>query len=286
MLNPLADFEKYAAETDVRSHTRSVKGKLVQVERHSRHNKKKQLTEEERLVALRARQVREIEMWRKWKDGGMQQHDLEPLLRSFRPMIKAKVNQYAGKVKMIPASAIDLNFQIEFVNALRAYDPAKGSLGTYVFQYLNKGKRWITEHQNTGRIPENRVYKIRKWKMTVEDLTDELGRPPNTKEVSKALGWSEKEVDRMENEDRRDLVMQIFEEDPHVLQPSKVEEVLKLFKYELAGEQRAVYEHLMGLGRPKLVSTSDIAKEMGLKDYQVSRIKNQLMSKLSKYLQE
>ena len=284
MPNPLEEFFKYARESRVRAHTRVVRGKAVHVDAHDRTGKD-QTTEEQRTQALRARQARELEMWKKWKAGGMQQKDLEPLLKSFKPMIKAKVNQYANKVR-IPPSAIDLNFQIEFVNALKAYDPNKGSLGTYVFQYLNKGKRWITENQNIGRIPENRVYKIRKYQNTVAELNEDLGREPTQKEIAETIGWSEKEVDRMDSELRNDLVSQGFEEDPFALVPSKTEEVLKLFKYELVGDQRAVYEHLTGYGRERLTSTGDIAKKLGLKDYQVSRIKNQIESKLRRHLQE
>lgn len=283
-LNPLDDFLKYARESRVRAHTRNVQGKSVHVDAHSRSQKEQQ-TEEERIKALRARQARELEMWRKWKEGGMQHNDLQPLLKSFRPMIKSKVNQYSGKVR-IPPSAIDINFQVEFVNALMAYDPEKGALGTYVYQYLNKGKRWIAENQNIGRIPENRVYKIRKYQNAVNNLTEDLGREPKPSEIAEELGWDEKEVDRMDSELRADLISQGFEEDPFALTPSKTEEVLKLFKYELEGDQRAVYEHLTGYGRPQLKSTGAIAKELGLKDYQVSRIKNQIESKLRRYVRE
>jgi DNA-directed RNA polymerase specialized sigma subunit len=284
MSTPIDEFLKYASETRVRAHTRNVRGKTVYVDAHAR-TKEELTTEEQRTQALRARQAKELELWRTWKEGGMQQKDLAPLLRSFRPMIRAKVNQYANRVR-IPPSAIDLNFQIEFVNALRAYDPNKGALGTYVFQYLNKGKRWITENQNIGRIPENRIYKIRKYQNAVADLAEELGREPTQKETAEALGWAEKEVDRMDSELRNDLVSQGFEDDPFALTPSKTEEVLKLFKYELEGDHRAVYEHLTGYGRPRIASTGGIAKELGLKDYQVSRIKNQIEAKLRRYLQE
>jgi DNA-directed RNA polymerase specialized sigma subunit len=60
--------------------------------------------------------------------------------------------------------------------------------------------------------------------------------------------------------------------------------VLRLFKYELTGNERAVYEHLTGYGRPKLSSTSEIAKKLKMPDYQVSRLKNAIQKKLKRYL--
>ena len=280
-VDPVQDFLKYAKATSVRAHSRVVDGKPVSVSAHSRDAED---SEAERIANLRARQQRELELWRTWKEGGMRQQDLRPLIRSFRPMIKSKANVYAKKVR-IPPSAIDMTFQIEFVNALKSYDPSKGSLGTYVYRYLDKGKRWIAENQNVGRIPENRVYKIRKYQDAVEELKEELGRPPEAKELSNRLGWSLPEIDRMDSELRSDLVTQGFEEDPFSVTPSKSEEVLKLFKYELSGEQKEVYAYLTGYGKPKVTSTNEIAKRMKMKDYQVSRIKDQIYKKLRRYLE-
>ena len=277
--NPVQDFLKYSSSTRVKSHTRSVSGKTVRVSEHDRDTD----DEEARKANLAAKQHRELEMWLKWKNGGMKHHDLRPLLKSFKPMIMSKANVYKGKVRL-PSSAIDLEFQKQFVLALRSYDPEKGSLGTYVFRYLDKAKRWIGENQNVGRIPENRVYKIKEYTTVRDDLYDKLGRPPTDEELSKKLGWSTAEVDRMSSEIRNDLMTQAFEEDPTVLAPSKVESVLKDFKYELTGEQKAVYEYLTGFGKPRITSTGEIAKRLKLKDYQVSRIKNQIEAKLRRHL--
>ena len=280
MSDPIHDFLKYAEKSQVREHSRSKDGKTIRV---SAHQRKKEDSEEDKVRKLRARQQKELELWQKWKDGGMQHEDLKPLLKSFRPMVKSKANIYAKKVR-IPPSAIDMTFQIEFVNALRSYDPSKGALGTYVYRYLDKGRRWITENQNVGRIPENRVYEIRRYQDAVEELKEELGEPPNQKQIAKKLGWPLKEVDRMDSELRNDLVSQGFEEDPFSVTPSKTEETLRLFKYELSGEQKEVYAYLTGYGKPKITSTSEIAKKMGKKDYQISRVKNQIYLKLKKHL--
>ena len=75
-----------------------------------------------------------------------------------------------------------------------------------------------------------------------------------------------------------------FEDDPYALSPSKSEEVLRLFKYELTGNERAVYEHLTGFGKPQTTSTGEIAKKLNMPDYQVSRLKNTIQKKLKRYL--
>ena len=279
MSDPVTEFLKFAKSTEVDAHVRKQDGKLVQVHSYARELRDPALEE-----LKQAKKDKELEMWRKWKSGGKKKEDLEPLIKSFTPMIKSKVNVYSQKVR-IPPSAIELTFQIEFVNALNSYDPSKGAaLGTYVYRYLDKGKRWIAENQNIGRIPENRIYKIGEYNKQKEELMEELGREPTDKEMASNLEWDEAEVERMRSEQRTDLVTQGFEEDPFALVPSKTEEVLRLFKYELVGEQREVYEYLTGYGKPKMTSTGDIAREMGLKDYQVSRVKSQIEKKLKHYL--
>lgn len=279
-MNPVRDFLKFARSTQVDAHTRRVNGKIVHVDAHDRDVA-------DDVAQQRAdKKARELEMWRKWKEGGQKKEDLAPLLESFTPMIKSKVNIYAKKVR-IPPSAIELAFQVEFVNALKSYNPDKGAaLGTYVYRHLDKGRRWIAENQNIGRIPENRIYKIREYNTAKEELMDSLGREPTIKELAKSLEWSEAEVDRMDSEQRTDLITQGFEDDPFALVPSRTEEVLRLFKYEVTGEQREVYEYLTGYGKPKLTSTGEIAKKMGIQDYQVSRIKSQIEKKLRRYLKE
>jgi len=292
--NPVNDFLKFAERrTRVSAHTRRARGKVISVAEHEREADEKQVATAEVVsgyehpeLQLDTKKARELEMWRAWNEGGRNPEDLAPLLKSFMPMIRSKVNVYKGKVKMIPDAAIEAEFQLRFVDALRTYDPEKGAaLGTHVYGALDKGKRFIAENQNIGRIPENRVYKLRLYTSRRDELAEDLGRIPSVEEMAKNLGWPLAEAKRMDSELRNDLTTQGFEEDPYALTPSKSEEVLRLAKYELTDNERAVYEHLTGFGRPKLTATNDIAKELGMPDYQVSRLKNAIKKKLERYLQ-
>lgn len=234
--------------------------------------------------ALKERQQRDLELWVKWNINGRKKEDLAPLLAAFKPMIGMKAAVFSGKVR-IPPAAVELQHKRVFAEGLAKYDPSKGSLGTYMYRYLDKAKRWIIENQNIGRIPENRAYKIGEFKSVKADLAETLGREPTTKELASELGWKREEVERMEAEDRADLTSQAFEEDPFAYAPSKEEEVLRLFKYELEGTQRAVYEHLTGMGREQITSTGELSKKLKIPDYQVSRIKQQIQLKLRRYLE-
>lgn len=228
--------------------------------------------------------AQELAMWQAWRDSGEDPEKLAPLLQSFAPLIRQKMSPYMGRLRLIPDSAIRTEFQLRFAEALRSYDPSKGGLSTHVYRHLDKAKRFITENQNVGRIPENRIYKIKQFQTTVEALKEKLDRTPSEAEIAVELGWPAAEVKRMSSELRADLTSQSFEEDPYQLMPSRSEEVLRLFKYELSGKELEVYEHLTGYGRKQLTSTSEIAASVRLPDYQVSRIKSGIERKLRRHL--
>ena len=229
----------------------------------------------------------ELAAWRKWKSGGKRPEDLEPLLHSLQPLIRHRMQPYLGRVKMIPDAAIEAEFNIRAVEALGTYDPEKAGLATHVYRYLNKSKRFIAEHQNIGRIPEARVYQIRRFQQAKESLQEEFGRAPTVKELAERLKWSVAETDRMDSEMRSDLMTQGFESDPYAFVPSKTQEVLQLFSHEkLTDNERKVFEWSTGVGGTRVKSTAEMAKLLKLKDYDISRIKKRLAARLQRYVEE
>jgi len=281
----LAYREKLAAEERVRAYVRTVDGKQVQVAEYTREGEVS--NEDARVLRQDARVLRQaadLKLWEKWKRDGQRRGDLLPLLHSFTPMIKSKMSPYIGRLKYVPDAAIKAEFQMKFVQALQSFDPSKGSLGTYVYRYMDKAKRFITDKQNIGRIPENRIYKIRQFQTMEEELKDKLGKDPADELMADELGWSVADVKRMRSELRNDLVSQGFEVDPYTIIPSKTEEVLRLFRWELSGHERDVYEYLTGYGKKQETSTGKIAEILGIPDYQVSRHKIAIKNKLQRFL--
>lgn len=285
----VADFLKIAQEVTVRAHTRRVGGKSVSVRMHDR-------TEESSAGDMSQAKARELKLWRQWKEGGQRVEDLRPLLNSFMPILRSQMRTYKGRVAMIPDAAIEAEFKLQLVGALQSYDPDKGAaLGTHIFNSLQRARRYITTYQNVGRIPENRVGKIRTFEVARTDLLEDLGRDPTQAELTEFLrreypaqGWTAAEVDRLQRELRKDLVTQGFEVDPFVKFPSRDREILDLFVYELSGDELKVYRHLTGIGAQKITSTSTLAEKLGFGEdeaYKVSRIKSKLRKKLEHFLQ-
>lgn len=237
---------------------------------------KKDLTETKR---------QDIELWKKWKEGGQAPNDLRPLLKNFRGLIRSKSNRWAQNTDL-PAAAVHAEFNKQFVNALRTYDPNKGTkLGSWVTTNLKKAQRWASTYQNPARVQETRYYKIGEFDNTVAQLDEQLGREPTNLELAEALKWSEEEVTRMQKEKRPTLYSSAFEGyDPTTIVPSRESEVLRLIRFELSPEELLVYEYTGGYGGKPKLRPGQIAKKLNMSPSKITRIRNSIANKMKKYL--
>jgi len=239
---------------------------------------------------LKKRKQFEFDQWQKWKNGGQKVGDLRPLLQSMRPLIQKQVNVYKNRVP-IPPAAIEAEFTRHAMTAFKTYDPKrKAQLGTHVQNQMMKGRRFINTYQNLGYIPEHRVNRIGEYKVAMSSLQENLGRPPNTTELSEHLSWSPAEVGRMQKEDRSDLAASGFVTaegetyDPASLMPSREREVMKLIQYELSPDEKAVYEYTYGMNGKSQMQPGQIASKMNFSKSKVSRIRNAIAGKIKGYL--
>lgn len=262
-------------KTHVRAHTRTTEsGKPTVVSPHMRE-----------VPEPATRKERELALWLNWKTGGEKPEDLKPLVESMMGLVNSKANVYIGKVQM-PPSAIRAEFTRSLIESLKRYDPKSGAaISTYATWYLKKSQRYITTYQNTARISEERIYKIRKFKTALAELRDTLEREPTDIEVAKKLGWKEAEVALLDTELRNDLNSSMFETDPTVVMPSRDKETMKFFVYELNPEEALVYRHLLGMGKPKITDVNVLAEKLGEPVHKLYRIRNSIARKLKVYLQ-
>jgi DNA-directed RNA polymerase specialized sigma subunit len=230
------------------------------------------------------RQQRDHELWNSWQKGGKKPDDLRPLLNNFRGLIRSRSNRWAGNVE-IPPAAVHAEFNKQFMNALDTYNPKKGAaLGSWVGTNLQKAQRWITQNQNTARIGETRVYKVGQFEAAKTRLDEELGREPNFHEIADHMGWSEKEVGRLDKELRRTHLSSMWESDPSQLEPSREKEVLNLLRFELKPQELLVYEYTIGSGGKQQLKPGQIAKKTGFSPSKVTRLRQAIDLKAKKFI--
>jgi DNA-directed RNA polymerase specialized sigma subunit len=234
--------------------------------------------------AVSNRAQKDVELWQQWDQNGRSPEDLDKLMRQVEPIIRKQSNVYAGHVN-IPKPAVQAEFQIQAIKAIQTYNPTKAALNTYLTHQLKKGRRFITNYQNVGRISENRIYKINEFNTAKDELADKLRREPSAHEIADRMKWPVSQVTALEKELRRDIPSSHLpgggmEE----LKTSKETEVLRLLQYELSPEEKTVYEYLLGEnGKPQL-SPGQIAQKMGMAPSKISRIKSSIGMKAKRYL--
>jgi DNA-directed RNA polymerase specialized sigma subunit len=239
----------------------------------------------------------EVELWKKWKDGGEKPEHLKPLLKSFTPMIQRRVNLFKNRVEM-PTSAIEHKHKELFVKALKTWDPNKGgALNTWIDWNLRKGVRYVDSNKNFARIPENISQHIGAYKAVKSELAEKLGHEPDAQTIHDhvltvghpTLGrLSLKEIGRIEKEQRRGLIQSGHDAEglggaPHM--SSRAEEVKLLIYHQLTPEERLVHEYTFGLhGKPQL-KPGEIAKKLKMDNSKVSKLRGSILKKMSQYVE-
>jgi RNA polymerase sigma factor (sigma-70 family) len=231
-------------------------------------------------VNRKKRQQEDLELWRSWK-ADPNQGTLEPLMDSLQPLIVSKVNEF--RAAPVPPAAVHGFANAQVIKALNNYSPDKGAaVGTYVQWHLKKVRSFVVKHQNLGKIPEHRAYKITEFKNARDEITQKQGFAPDSLTLAERLGWSQAEVTRMEKELRPDLIASVSPEPDRLsdMQSSREREVLRYIHHDLTPEERLVFEYSLGLyGKPEL-SATNIAKTMGISLPKVSRIRKKIYKKL------
>ena len=234
---------------------------------------------------LKKRQLHEMEMWETWKQGGMKPQQLRPLIKSFQPLINGEANRWAPRIRDIPPAAIRAEFTDQFVSALKTYDPNRGAaLNTHIRHQLKKAQRFVTTYQNPGRIPENRIYQIRKLQDAETRLDEQYGRSPTALELADEMKQSPRQVELLRKEIRRSLPTSQFESDPSTHIPSSSQQTLRLLQYDLDDDERQVFEYLYGMGGKPKLSPGGISRQLGISAPKVSRLKKAIADKYKTYV--
>jgi DNA-directed RNA polymerase specialized sigma subunit len=228
---------------------------------------------------FKSQQKQELDMWHHWNDNGRKPEHLKPLLDAYKPMIQSKSQVYTKSQVEVPTSAIEAEFKKHFVNAVKTYDPNKGTqLNTWVDWHMRKGGRYVKTYQNLGKIPERQISNIRKFDAAKMELTAKHGFEPDTHMMAEHLGWPTRRVVQMNKERRKDLPVSGFMQDPtEVLNPKELEAIHTLqYDSRLSQEDRAVYEYTFGMNGKPVLKPGEISKRTSLHPSKVSRIRNKL----------
>jgi len=223
---------------------------------------------------------KELELWKRWKDGDEKARN--ELLKSLTPLLTSQVNRFTASG--LPESSIKTESRRLALEAFKTYDPSKSALNTHIVNHQKHLQRFVLNYQNVGRIPENRGLAISKFENIKRNLMEELGREPSMAEMSKELGWSIKEVDRMDRELRRDLSTASQGEDDYfedfIFNTDETAEIMQFIYYEASPEEKVILEYLQGLGGKPKLGIKDISFRMGKPEFYIRKKVKDLYNKI------
>jgi RNA polymerase primary sigma factor len=233
----------------------------------------------------------ELKLFEKYKQTGNPEYK-QQLIRSLKPIIVKHVEKYTNSG--LPKPALELESYNLVSKAIDTYDPKKAQLNTHVYNNLKKLSRFVTSYQNIGHIPEHRALLIGQYQIIVSNLKDQLGREPTSAEIADAMNVSIKEVERLQEELRKDLLISdIAEEEDEIgfynfINPidetSKYKEALEIVYFDANPTEKRILEGLTGIyGKPKKTS-QQLMMELHLTQQEFTKIKKKLAEKINELL--
>lgn len=220
-----------------------------------------------------------------WVAGGKKKEDVTPLLTLFKPIISRKVQEISKGAKLVNQAALEGHMTAMALDAFHTWDPNHASgatLQTHVVNNLRPGLRKVIQWQNMARIPEEDALHIGQVNRAESALGDQFGRAPTLGEIAKEVGISEKQVGRVKKRQVADVSSGAFEVDPLGVHAGRDMEIAPLLREHLTPRQQQVFDLVYHPTNP-IQSTSQIARKLGLKDWEVSDAKTQIATTWKRY---
>lgn len=219
----------------------------------------------------------------KWVAGGKKDEDLTPLMKHYEPFAERKTRAVAGGARMMNQTAVKYQVKAHMVDAFNSWDPNKGAaLETHLHNSTRPLHRYVAKRQNVARIPEESTYLIGKTDRATAELRDELGRDPTEQEVAARLGVGARAVLRVRKQQLKDIPTGAFEVDAMGGNNQRFREIQPMVRETLKDEDKEVFDRLHRPEGP--MAPRDIAKELGIKGYEVSRRKKRIEEAWKKHL--
>lgn len=233
---------------------------------------------------------REMELFVRYQNGD--EEAKRELLGSLKPLINSQVQKYQNSG--LPVSAISLEGQRLALKAISTYDPTKAQLNTHVTNNLKKLNRYVTNYQNVGHIPEPRALMIGKYNIIYANLEAEKGREPTVEELSDAMQVSIAEIDRLQSELRKDLLIDVIEEDedsvgfyeyisPQAENP-RLKDAIEFTYFDADPVDKKILEYTLGLHGTPRRKAKEISMLLKLSENDLKKRKLDLAQKIKELL--
>lgn len=236
-------------------------------------------------------QKKERQLYDRWRKTGDKSY-FQSLYKSMKPLIY-DAGKKASFGSNIPESAHRINAAQNFLNALKTYDPSKGTaLQTHVYGTVHqKAKRLNYLYQNLGHMPEPRAQSVGLYQNVHANLRAELNREPSAAELGDRMGWSLTQVTSLQKELQKDLALSGGTEEKAYFESNRDEELLQYLYFDLSNEEKVVFDYIYGKhGKPSMIKRNGrvnydgIARNVGVSTSKVRGLAASIGRQLEKVL--
>lgn len=202
------------------------------------------------------------------------------LLKYINPVINNSLTTYAGGNKNLRTRANILATQ-----AITNYDPDKGtSLNTWVFQHMQRLRRYQAQRGSVVHIPENVRLDRTRIKRFQTEYMDKHGIDPDDITIGDALQMSAKKVSKALREGEVSESSRLSEKGDttgqSATQKTHDQIWLDYVHHDLDPTNRKVLEWTTGYNGTTIIPKQEIAKRLGISSPAVSLRVNRIMGKL------
>lgn len=241
----------------------------------------------QRYGELRGRRGQELQLWQNWHQSGRQQQHLEPLLKSLDPLIRNETTKrMQGLGGSIASSALKNELRNATVRALETYDPNKGTqLTTHVINNFMRVTDFVAANRNPKYMPREDVERFGAFQNAKTEFQELHGREPTNTELGNQLGWSQRQIKKMQkgfgSEAFTDMGTELEHDVQHEDPLQRVRGALHLMRSTLTPEQQQFADlHYPEEGEQQR-SVSAIAKAMKIPEHKAYRIKKRVEAVLA-----
>ena len=225
------------------------------------------------------------EAFEKWK-GAPTPENAASLLDAAKPVIDSAVQAYGRGNPALRTKA-----KVLALGAFQSYDPSKGTkLRTHLMTQMQPLIRHSRQFDNIARVPERVSGDLYMINQAKKDFLDKFRRDPTDHELADETGLSSRRIAHVRGFARGDMSESGLKESdegemsimyPGVSRPDPAQIWLEYVHHDASPIDRQILEWKTGYNGQKVLSTTDIAKRLGLTPGAISQRSAKIAEKLA-----